>query len=182
MNLNDGMNPGGNERPFRPSGPIIKWYNVKMTYEEKFKFGHLTYPEYLAWMEELAAKEKAENGESDTAAQTEGTTEAQTESTGHTFWANDAGERTNVSSDEYAEFLSKNNVDVTNHNTVDIQALLNETNGVDNSEAEAAPEPAPQNAEADLDEVLKNVNKDIHGDNYLTQEEIEALFAAANGG
>lgn len=154
---------------FRPSGPIIKWYNVKMTYEEKFRFGLLTYPEYCAWMQEIA---EAQNEEAEKKPSSGG---------GKTFWANDDGERMNVSADEFSDFLSQNNIDVTNNATVDIAALFDEANG----EIDTAPPKEETKSEAlvsedELNAILSNVNKDIKGSDCLTQEEIAALFAAAN--
>lgn len=152
---------------YRPSGPIIKWYHVKMTYEEKFRFGLLTYPEYCAWMQELAEAQGVETSESSSGS-------------GKTFWANDDGERLNVSSEEFSDFLSQNNIDVSNNATVDIAALLAE------QEESAPPAEEPKNdsaalvSEDELNAILSNVNKDIKGSDCLTQEEIEALFAAAN--
>lgn len=139
--------------------PVIKWYQVKMTYEEKYRFNLLTYPEYLEWMEELSKEESASND-------------------GKTFWSNDSGERTNVSSAEYEDFLANNNIDVSNSSTINFEALAASVNG---SEPVAEIPPPPADAyEPSMDEILANVNKDIHGgDAILSQEEIEALFAAA---
>ena len=165
--------------PNAPRNPVVKWYNVKMSYEEKYRFGHITYEEYCAWMYELMNNPQgSEDGAS------EGTSEGgayTASSAGNTFWEGDSEKRNNLSSNDYNDFLSNNSVDVSNRNTVDFDKLASEVNGG------AAPAPAPAEAappaDTNLDEVLANVNKDMHGgDAILSQEEIEALFAQANGG
>ena len=93
-------------------------------------------------------------------------------SSGNTFWQSDQQERTNLSSNDYNDFLSSNSVDVSNRNTVDFDKLANEVNNSAPA-AEAAPPPP---ADTNLDEVLANVNKDMHGgDAILSQEEIEVI-------
>jgi len=165
--------------PNAPRNAVVKWYNVKMSYEDKYRFGHISYEEYCAWMYELmnAAQNSAENTGSDTQ---EGGAYAASAS-GNTFWQEDSEKRNNLSSNDYNEFLSSNSVDISNRNTVDFDKLASEVNaGTPAPAAEAAP---PPSADANLDEVLANVNKDMHGgDAILSQEEIEALFAQANGG
>lgn len=164
--------------PNVPRNPIIKWYQTNMTYEEKYRFGHITYEEYCAWMYELMnqAQSGAGSGDSTPTADERGT-----------FWHNDQAERTNLSSNDYNDFLSQNNVDISNRSTVDFDKLASEV-GAQGAAPAPAPAPAPAEAapppaaseEVDVNEVLANVNKDIHGgDQMLTQEEIEALFAAA---
>lgn len=146
----------------KPTGPILKWYQVKMTYEEKARFNLLTYYEYCEWMEELRKAEEEK-------------------STAKTFWGNDTELRSNVSSDEYEDFLSKNNIDVSNRTAIDFDALVNEVNG-GNSEpqAEAASEPAPAE-EQSMEEILASINaaNSSGQDKILTEAEIAALFAAA---
>lgn len=141
---------------------LIKWYEVKMTYEEKYRFGLLTYGEYIEWMQELQDAETVNDTQEVACASGE-----LTEDDKGTFWHKDGGERKNVSSGDYTEFLSENHVDVSNRNTVDFDKLATEVNGPAVSE------------EVSCDDILKQVNKDIHGDTYLSQEEIEALFAAS---
>ncbi|MBO4617798.1 MAG: hypothetical protein J5717_10610 [Lachnospiraceae bacterium] len=168
--------------PNVPRNPIIKWYQTNMTYEEKYRFGHITYEEYCAWMYELMNAQQ--NGD----AQGEGAGGAAPSADERgTFWHNDQAERTNISSNDYNDFLSQNNVDISNRSTVDFDKLASEVGSQASAPApaptpaEAAPPPAASE-EVDVNEVLANVNKDIHGgDQMLTQEEIEALFAAANG-
>jgi len=88
-----------------------------------------------------------------------------------TFWRNDDANRENLSKEEYDDFLANNSIDIANKSAVDFDALFAEING------EKPPLPEP-----DLDEILKNVQKSIHGGNtILSEEEIAALFAAANG-
>lgn len=136
-----------------PYSPVIKWYETNLTYEEKYRFGKLTPQEYMEWMQELCKK---------------------TEEESHTFWQNDTEERSNISNSKYEEFLANNHVDISNDTTVDVEKLLGEMNG--SSQGMAA------DYEPDINEVLASVDKDIHGGNMLTQEEIEALFAEANAG
>ncbi|MCR4678234.1 MAG: hypothetical protein K5679_05720 [Lachnospiraceae bacterium] len=162
--------------PNVPRNPIIKWYQTNMTYEEKYRFGHITYEEYCAWMYELMNQAQSGGGVGDS---------TPTADDRGTFWHNDQAERTNLSSNDYNDFLSQNNVDISNRSTVDFDKLASEVGA---QGATPAPTPAPAEAvpppaaseEVDVNEVLANVNKDIHGgDQMLTQEEIEALFAAA---
>ena len=168
--------------PNAPRNPIIKWYNVKMSYEDKYRFGHITYEEYCAWMYELMnTPQVAPEGSDVESAEGNAYTAS---ASGNTFWQEDAEKRNNLSSNEYKDFLSSNSVDISNRNTVDFEKLASEVNAeaaASAPAAEAAPPPPP--AETNLDEVLANVNKDMHGgDAILSQEEIEALFAQANGG
>ena len=164
--------------PNVPRNPIIKWYQTNMTYEEKYRFGHITYEEYCAWMYELMNQAQSGGGAGDS---------TPTADERGTFWHNDQAERTNLSSNDYNDFLSQNNVDISNRSTVDFDKLASEV-GAQGAAPAPAPAPAPAEAapppaaseEVDVNEVLANVNKDIHGgDQMLTQEEIEALFAAA---
>ncbi|MBR5897512.1 MAG: hypothetical protein IKZ39_07845, partial [Lachnospiraceae bacterium] len=163
--------------PNAPRNPVVKWYNVKMSYEEKYRFGHISYEEYCAWMYELMNSPQEPQ---DDAAEGSGEGNAYTaSSSGNTFWQGDQEKRNNLSSNDYNDFLSSNSVDVSNRNTVDFDKLASEVNNSAPA-AEAAP---PPSADTNLDEVLANVNKDMHGgDAILSQEEIEALFAQANGG
>lgn len=95
--------------------PLIKWYQATMSKEEKYKLGLMTYDEYLEWQEELAnAPEELES------ADTEGS-----ESVNHTFWEDDDGDRENLSSDSYSDFLAENGLDISNKNTVNVDELLN---------------------------------------------------------
>lgn len=170
--------------PNAPKNAVVKWYNVKMSYEDKYRFGHITYEEYCAWMYELMnAPQDTQESPSDT--QTDGSVYAAS-SAGETFWNEDRQERTNLSANDYNDFLASNSVDVSNRNTVDFDKLASEVNSGANSAAASAPvaeTPPPAASEnVDVDEVLANVNKDMHGgDAILSQEEIAALFAAANG-
>lgn len=184
------QDPAKEQGPVKmPYSPIVKWYNTTWTFEQKYKCGRMTYDEYLLWMEELKKEEEEKNGTSGS---------VQTGSTaGTTFWQQDGGARENLSTDAYADFLAQNSIDVSTNATVDIASLLAEAEGT----AEPAPEPVKDEAQndgcppqssndnnsligndVDVDEVLKSVNSSIHGDDYLTQEEIAALFAAANAG
>lgn len=152
-----------------PSAPIIKWYQTKLTYEDKYRFGHLSVYEYYVWMNELMAKENEDaESESDSVYESNGSS---------TFWKDDTQERTNVSNDEYASFLSENNIDVSNTTKVDIDSILAEAeDDVFNTMEENSNHEV---TEAEINDVLDQVNRDIHGDAILTEEEIAALFAAA---
>ena len=152
---------------------IVKWYETEMSIEDKARFNLLTYPEYVQWVNEQLEKQRAEMG-------AEGACGATGSADGRsTFWENDTEERTNVDSSEYEAFLDKNNIDVSNRTAVDFDALYAEVNK--DTPAEAAPAANEQSEEELLASVLSNVDKDIHGDTILTEEEIAALFAAANG-
>ena len=166
--------------PNAPRNAVVKWYNVKMSYEDKYRFGHITYEEYCAWMYELMNPPQ-ETPEESGDAQSDGSVYAAS-SAGETFWNGDQQERTNLSANDYNNFLSSNAVDVSNRNTVDFDKLASEVNSAP-APAEAASSPAPAASEdVDVNEVLANVNKDMHGgDAILSPEEIAALFAAANG-
>ncbi len=135
-----------------PYSPVIKWYETKLSYEEKYRFGKLTPQEYMEWMQELSKKAEEDS---------------------HTFWQNDTEARNNISSSEYEEFLANNHVDIRNDTTVDVEKLL--------GEMETSSPGMSTDYEPDINEVLANVDKDIHGGNILSQEEIEALFAEAGG-
>lgn len=157
-----------------PSTKIIKWYQTKLTYEEKYRFGHLTYPEYIEWQNELYLQYCEENN-----INPDGTPASESEpedkaynATSSTFWKDDTSARNNVSSDEYNDFLSENNIDVSNNNTVDVSSILADMEGSD----------PPADEDVDVNDVLKQVNKDIKGDSILSEDEIAALFAAAAGG
>lgn len=157
-----------------PSTKIIKWYQTKLTYEEKYRFGHLTYPEYIEWQNELYLQYCEENN-----LNPDGTPASESElgdkaynATSSTFWKDDTSARNNVSSDEYNDFLSENNIDVSNNNTVDVSSILADME-------DSAP---PADEDVDVNDVLKQVNKDIKGDTILSEDEIAALFAAAAGG
>lgn len=159
-----------------PNVPVLKKYLFNLSYEEKYRFGILTVYEYYEWMKELA--EEAQK-------------EAEKSTEGHTFWASDEGERKNLDADAYQDFLANNSVSVSNSTAFDFDALAKEFSGGDSSSTEeaatAAPAeeaaPAAASDEVNMDEILANVNKDIHGgDAILSQEEIEALFAAAAAG
>lgn len=170
--------------PNAPKNAVVKWYNVKMSYEDKYRFGHITYEEYCAWMYELMNAPQ-ETQESSDDAKEDGSVYAAS-SSGETFWNKDRQERTNLSANDYNDFLSSNSVDVSNRNTVDFDKLASEVNST--ATADSSPSPATEapppaaSEEVDVNEVLANVNKDMHGgDAVLSPEEIAALFAAANG-
>lgn len=161
--------PSSNPVPRKqPYTPIVKWYNTTWTYEQKYKCGRLTYEEYLQWMEELRAEEEEKNAGSVQTGATAGTT----------FWQQDDVARENLSNDAYADFLAQNSIDVSTNATVDIERLLAEAGGNDSS-PESAP---PPDNDVDVNEILKSVNASMHGDDILSEEEIAALFAAANAG
>lgn len=160
-----------------PTGPIIKKWQVKMSYADKYRFGVLTYPEYLEWMQELA----------DEAAVEEEKPKKKAES--NTFWANDDGERENLSNAAYEKFLAENAINVSNNTTLDIDRIINDVSySEEPKEAltasdEFANKPVAQESEEDVEAniqaVLTQLNKDIHGDSVLTEDEIRALFEAA---
>ncbi len=165
--------------PNAPKNAVVKWYNVKMSYEDKYRFGHITYEEYCAWMYELMNAPQ-ETQESSAETQSDGSVYAAS-SAGETFWNEDQQERTNISANDYNDFLSSNAIDVSNRNTVDFDKLASEVNSAAPAPAAEAPPPAASE-DVDVNEVLANVNKDMHGgDAVLSPEEIAALFAAANG-
>lgn len=165
--------------PNAPKNAVVKWYNVKMSYEDKYRFGHITYEEYCAWMYELMNAPQ-ETQESPAETQSDGSVYAAS-SAGETFWNEDQQERTNISANDYNDFLSSNAIDVSNRNTVDFDKLASEINSAAPAPAAEAPPPAASE-EVDVNEVLANVNKDMHGgDAVLSPEESAALFAAANG-
>ncbi|MCR5279315.1 MAG: hypothetical protein K6E19_07715 [Lachnospiraceae bacterium] len=95
-----------------PKNPIVKLYQQKLTYEDKFKLGILTYPEYVQWQQELAEEEAAKNAESE----------------GSTFWSADGGNRDNISNADYNDFLAQNGIDVSNRNSVDFDSLKSQFN------------------------------------------------------
>lgn len=163
-----------------PNVPVLKKYLFNLSYEEKYRFGILTVYEYYEWMKELAEEAQKEAGEAEKSPE------------GHTFWASDEGERKNLDADAYQDFLVNNSVSVSNSTAFDFDALAKEFSGSDSTppaedsapstEEASSPTPAVSD-EVNMDEILANVNKDIHGgDAILTQEEIEALFAAASAG
>ncbi|MCR5722047.1 MAG: hypothetical protein K6G72_06870 [Lachnospiraceae bacterium] len=170
--------------PNAPKNAVVKWYNVKMSYEDKYRFGHITYEEYCAWMYELMNSQSEVSSSpkaSDAPPQAYNSSSA-----GETFWHEDHQERTNISQNDYSDFLASNSVDVSNRNTVDFDKLASEVNSGANSAAASAPvaetPPPAASEDVDVNEVLANVNKDMHGgDAVLSPEEIAALFAAANG-
>lgn len=165
--------------PNAPKNAVVKWYNVKMSYEDKYRFGHITYEEYCAWMYELMNAPQ-ETQESPAETQSDGSVYAAS-SAGETFWNEDQQERTNISANDYNDFLSSNEIDVSNRNTVDFDKLASEVSSAAPAPAAEAPPPAASE-DVDVNEVLANVNKDMHGgDAVLSPEEIAALFAAANG-
>ncbi len=153
-----------------PTGPIIKWYQTKLTYKDKYRFGLLTYPEYCDW----AAKDFDENasGYPDDEKKASDDT-AESAKSGKTFWANDSEERTNLSNDDYENFLQNNSIDTSNKSSVDVESIMSQYSDTN--------EPAPASNDSDIDAILKQVNHDIHGTDVLTEEEIHALFDAANG-
>ena len=97
-----------------PKNALIKLYQQKLTYEDKYKLGILTYPEYIQWQQELAEQEKEKKKES--------------ASDGATFWSADGGNRDNISNDDYKDFLAQNNIDVHNSSYVDFDSLKNQFN------------------------------------------------------
>ncbi|MBP5599787.1 MAG: hypothetical protein J6X48_05875 [Lachnospiraceae bacterium] len=159
-----------------PTGPIIKKWQVKMSFADKYRFGVLTYPEYLEWMQELAEE----------AAQEE---KPKKKAESNTFWANDDGERENLSNADYEKFLAENAINVSNNTTLDIDRIINDVSYAEEPKEaltasdEFANKPPAQESEEDVEAniqaVLTQLNKDIHGDSVLTEDEIRALFEAA---
>ena len=159
-----------------PTGPVIKKWQVKMSYADKYRFGVLTYPEYLEWMQELAEE----------AAQEE---KPKKKAESNTFWANDEGERENLSNADYEKFLAENAINVSNNTTLDIDRIINDVSYAEEPKEaltasdEFANKPAAQESEEDVEAniqaVLTQLNKDIHGDSVLSEDEIRALFEAA---
>ena len=165
-----------------PSGPIIKKWQVKMSYEDKYRFGVLTYPEYLEWMQELtAANSEEEEKEKEP---------EKAKPKSNTFWANDEGKRENLSNSDYEKFLAENAINVSNNTTLDIDRIINDVSYEEETtepltasdefanKPAAAPE-TEEDVEANIQAVLTQLNKDIHGDSVLTEDEIRALFEAA---
>lgn len=146
----------------RYKSPLIKWYTTNISNEDKFRLGLMTYPEYLAWQEELAREV------------------AEADSGSDTFWRGDTGNRENMSEDEYEDFLSQNSIDVSNRTAIDFEALAASLQGGELGETGEA---GSSIAELSMEEILANVNRDIHGGNtMLSADEIEALFNAYNSG
>ena len=162
----------GGPQPQKIEGPIIKAHQTAISYAEKYRLGILTYPEYLMWQAQIMLGLADTNAQGNTEAATDSTASASSDSAGR-FWENDSGIRQNVSEDDYEAFLRNNSIDVSNNTTLDIQGLL------DSQAAAESESSAPNDYEPDINEVLKNVNKDIKGDTVLSEEEIAALFAAA---
>ncbi len=95
-----------------PKNPVIKLYQQKLTYEDKFRLGIITYPEYIQWQTELAQAEAEKDKKEE----------------GSTFWSADGGNRDNISSDDYEDFLAQNGIDVSNRTYVDFDSLKNQFN------------------------------------------------------
>ena len=135
----------------RYTSPLIKWYQATMTKEEKFKLGMMTYEEFNEWQEELAQEEALKAEEE--AAKAESTNEdikdadnnetsseesaaiSTPESTNHTFWEDDTEDRDNLSNASYEEFLKSNGLDVSNKNTVNVEAIMEMDLGSDTDAA-----------------------------------------------
>ncbi len=96
-----------------PKNPIIKLYQQKLSYEEKYKLGILTYPEYVQWQQELMEQEKEKESKAEE---------------GSTFWSADGGNRDNISTEDYNDFLEQNHIDVTNRTYVDFDSLKDQFN------------------------------------------------------
>lgn len=151
-------------------GPIIKAHQTALSYAEKYRLGILTYPEYLMWQTQIMlGLADTEVSKSDN----EVSKELNSNDSVGRFWENDSEIRQNVSDSEYARFLQDNSIDVSNNTTLDIQGIL------DTQAAAGNDNDPPCEYEPDINEVLKNVNKDIKGETVLSEEEIAALFAAA---
>ena len=102
-----------------PKNPIIKLYQQKLSYEEKYKLGILTYPESVQWQQELMEQEKEKEKEIEKEPQA---------GEGSTFWSADGGNRDNISADDYNDFLEQNHIDVTNRTYVDFDSLKDQFN------------------------------------------------------
>lgn len=154
----------------KAEGPVIKAQRTALSYAEKYRLGILTYPEYLMWQAQIAlGLASANEGNQVEEAQAE---KPKTDSSSGRFWEQDSALRQNVSDDDYEKFLRENSINVSTNATVDIASLFSDTA----SEASEAP---VEDIETDINDVLKNVNKDIKGSDILSEEEIAALFAAA---
>ncbi len=154
-----GYEPGYPGR--KKQSPVVKWYDVKMSFEEKARFNLLTYQDIIAWQQEMMAL--SENNQSDVS-----------EIEGRTFWTNDKEERLNVSNGEYEAFLSENHLDVSNRNQVDFGVLAAQIG----EESTIADKP-PGEPESEED-ILARINaaNGMSSERNLTDEEIAALFAA----
>ena len=152
-----------------PYTAIIKRFQIDYSYEQKYKLGILSIEEYVAWQIQLNQKTREEQ---------EGSKQ------NHTFWENDEVERLNISDEDYDQFLAQNQIDVSNNNDVDIEALLKA--GMDSSEdgtGEAVSESeAMEQAVAQAVTSSMPDPSDLPGgddpNRVLTPEEIQALFAA----
>ncbi len=161
--------------------PVIKWYNTNLSDEDKYRLGLMTYPEFVEWQNRLMREaneatltNETVTNEADTAgADLSGVEHSSGTSASANGYVSSLADSSadQVSRADYQDFLASNHIDVTNSNTVNVDALL--------AEASA---PAPLgNAEPDMDEILANVNRDLHGGStMLSEDEIAALFAAAN--
>lgn len=94
--------------------PLIKWYDTNLTKYEKYKWGYMTYDEYVLWQKELLEKQQAGELESELDDSSDSNT-----SGSHTFWEDDDGDRENISASDYEAFLAANNIDVSNKNAID---------------------------------------------------------------
>lgn len=141
--------------------PLIKWYTTNISNEDKLRLGLMTYPEYVAWQQELMKEAAGAAGS-------------------NTFWKDDTEVRENMSTDDYESFLSQNSIDVSNRTAVDFDALAASLQSGGGVTEAASADAAPADV-ADMDAILASVNRDIHGGaTLLSQEEIDALFNANN--
>lgn len=151
-----------------PYTSIIKRFQIDYSYAEKYKLGIITFDEFQIWQAELAKEREGQAEEGDYLDELINGAVSQKN---HTFWENDTSDRLNVSSDAYGEFLLANNLDVSNVNAVDFDALA--------KQQETKP---PVEEEVDLDAILAAavpMGSNTGTESMLSQAEIDALFASA---
>jgi hypothetical protein len=152
-----------------PFTSVIKRYQIDYSYEQKYKLGILTPAEYYAWQREIFMKDREEQEK-----------RSASDKVSHTFWENDKDVRRNVSSDDYNEFLTLNNLDVRNENDLDIDALLKAHGDEEQGAGVNAAEPAAEAVGAAASDGALPGDDDPN--RVLTPEEIAALFAAMGTG
>lgn len=154
-----------------PYSVIIKRYQIDYSLDQKYMLGIMSPQEYAMWIQEKEEEQKKKN---------------KPERKNHTFWEDDAGERKNVSDNDFAKFLSENSLDVSNNTTVDVAALIQKENEkvLDSIGFETAQESISaimDSAEAEKrqeEEILAAaLGGDVNDENrVLSVEEIAALF------
>ncbi len=151
-----------------PFATIIKRYQIDYSFEQKFKLGIITGPEYMAWQAQLYEESLQK--------------EEKSEKKNHTFWEDDEGIRENVSEADYDSFLAVNDLNVSNNAMVDIDAIIRESQAaMEENYAANDPEEDTQAQEAET-AAAEALPGDDDPNRVLTPDEIAALFAAMGTG